>query len=408
MKIAIVGAGIAGPTLAYWLWRYGHEPTLIEKSPHLRTGGYVVDFWGGGYAVAERMGPTAELHAAGYGVREVRLVDRHARKVGGFSADVFQRNLDGRFATVPRGDLAAMIYRSIDNHAETLFGESVSAVEQHESGVHVTLERGGSREFDLLVGAGGIHSPVRDLVFGPQSKWETDLGYRVAAFEAEGYEPRDELVYLAYTMPGRMAARFSMRGDKTMFLFVFTTDHANDADPQDMSQAKATLHQVFGSAGWECPEILRRLDRASEVYFDRASQIVMDRWSDGRVALIGDAASAVSLLAGEGTGLAMVQAYTLAGELNRAGADHQDAFRRYEGRLRPIVEARQRSARAFAKTFAPKTLLGLWTRNQASKLLNIPWLADWAVRSEFRDDIAVPEFAAPTAMRPENGFSSTG
>ncbi|OBH56501.1 hypothetical protein A5685_07825 [Mycobacterium colombiense] len=393
MKIGIVGAGIAGPTLTYWLSRYGHEPTLIEKAPRLRTGGYVVDFWGGGYAVAERMGLTAELHATGYAVREVRLVDRNSRRVGGFSAEPFRRNVDGRFVTVPRGDLSAMIYRSIDSRAETLFGETVSAIEQRDAGVRVTLEGGGSRHFDLLIGAGGIHSPVRDLVFGPQSRFETDLGYRVAAFEAEGYRPRDELVYLAYTLPGRMVARFAMRDEKTMFLFVFTADHMSGPEPQGVSQAKATLHQVFGNAGWECPEILRQLDGASDVYFDRTSQIVMDHWSDGRVALIGDAAAAVSLLAGEGTGLAMVQAYTLAGELNRAGADHQDAFRRYERQLRPVVEARQRSARAFATMFTPKTALGLWTRNQASKLLNIPRLADRVVRSEFRDDIALPEYA---------------
>lgn len=394
MKIAIAGAGIAGPTLAYWLTRYGHEATLIEKAPRLRTGGYVVDFWGGGYTVAERMGLTEELHATGYAVREVRLVDRHSRRTGGFFAEAFQRNLDGRFVTVPRGDLAAMIYHSIDDQAETLFAESVSAVTQDDSGVQVTLQSGASRGFDLLVGAGGIHSPVRDLVFGPQARFEKDLGYRVAAFETEGYRPRDELVYLAYTMPGRMVARFAMHGDKTMFLFIFRRDHMSGPDPRDALQVQATLQQVFGDAGWECPAILRRLDGASEVYFDRVSQIVMDRWSDGRVALIGDAAGAVSLLAGEGTGLAMVEAYILAGELSRAGVDHADALRRYERRLRPIVEARQRSARGFAAMFAPKTALGLWIRNRASKLLNIEPLADRIVRSEFRDDIALPEYVA--------------
>ncbi|OBF59331.1 hypothetical protein A5787_21855 [Mycobacterium sp. 852002-50816_SCH5313054-b] len=394
MKIAIVGAGIAGPTLAYWLWRYGHEPTLIEKSPRLRTGGYVVDFWGGGYTVAERMGLAPELHAAGYEVQELRLVDRNSRKVGGFSTELFRRNLDGRFATLPRGDLAAMIYRSIDDHVETLFGESVSAIAQDNAGVRVTFEHGQSRPFDLVVGAGGIHSPVRGLVFGPESNFEVDLGYRVAAFGVEGYQPRDELVYLAYTTPGRMLARFAMRGEKTLFLSVFTADHMSGPDPQDLSEVRTTLSQVFGDAGWECPEILRELDGAPEVYFDRVSQIVMDRWSQGRVALIGDAAAAVSLLAGEGTGLAMVQAYVLAGELGRAGADHREAFRRYERRLRPIVEARQRSARAFASMFAPKTTLGLWTRNQASKLMDIPWLAGPVIRREFRDDIALPEYVA--------------
>ncbi|SPM29181.1 FAD-binding domain [Mycobacterium terramassiliense] len=394
MKIAIVGAGIAGPTLGYWLWRYGHEPTLIEKAPRLRTGGYVVDFWGGGYTVAERMGLTSQLHAAGYAVQELRLVDRDSRKVGGFSAELFRRNLDGRFVTIPRSDLAAMIHRSIDDHVETLFGESVSAITQDDAGVRVTFERAQSRPFDLVVGADGIHSPVRGLVFGPESTFEADLGYRVAAFEAEGYRPRDECVYLAYTTPGRMLARFAMRGEKTLFLFVFTADHLSGPDPQDLSEVRTTLKEVFGDAGWECPEILRALDGAPEVYFDRVSQIVMDRWSQGRVALVGDAAAAVSLLAGEGTGLAMVQAYVLAGELSRAGADHPEAFRRYERRLRPIVEARQRSARAFASMFAPKTALGLWTRNTASRLLDIPKVADWVIGREFGDDIALPEYAA--------------
>lgn len=398
MKIAVAGAGIAGPTLAYWLSHYGHEPTLIEKSPRLRTGGYAVDFWGGGYAVAERMGLTADLHAAGYAAQEVRLVDRNSRRLGGFSAELFRRLADGRFVTIPRGALAAMIYHSIDQRVETLFGEHISAIVHDDAGVRVTLDRGGPREFDLLIGADGIHSPVRDLVFGPESRFSVDLGYRVAAFEAEGYRPRDELVYLAYTMPGRMVARFAMRDDKTMFLFVFTSDDLSDPDPNDVSQIKAVLQQVFGEKGWECREILRRLDDSSDVYFDRVSQIVMDRWSDGRVALIGDAAAAVSLLAGEGAGLAMVQAYTLAGELNRGGVGHQDAFRRYESRLRPIVETRQRSARGFATIFAPKTALGVWTRNQASRLLNVPRLAEWVLRREFHDDIALPEYApSPSA-----------
>lgn len=390
----MVGAGIAGPTLAYWLWRYGHEPTLIEKAPRLRTGGYIVDFWGGGYAVAERMGLTAELHATGYAVQELRLVDRKSRKVGGFSAELFRRNVDGGFVTVPRGDLAAMIYRSIDDRVETIFGETVSVITQDDSGVRVTLERGQSRQFDLLVGAGGIHSPVRSLVFGPESRFEIDLGYRVAAFEAMGYQPRDDLVYLAYTTPGRMISRFAMRGDRTLFLLVFTTDHMSGADPQNASEVNATLRQVFGNAGWECPQILQKLDGASDVYFDRASQVAMDHWSDGRVALIGDAAAAVSLLAGEGAGLAMVEAYILAGELNRTGADYPEAFRRYESHLRPIIEARQRSARKFGAMFAPKTSPGLWTRNQASKLLNIPYLSDWVVRRGFRDEVALPDYVA--------------
>ena len=393
MKIAINGAGIAGPALAYWLWRYGHHPVLIEKSLRLRTGGYVIDFWGGGYKIAERMGLTGEMHAAGYEVDEVRLLDEHGRRVGGFSADIFRRNLDGQFISLPRGELATMIYRSIQRQVETVFGEQISSIEQHDSGVDIEFEHGQPRRFDLLIGADGIHSPVRGLVFGAEQKFEKSLGYRVAAFEADRYRPRDDLVYVAYTVPGRMVSRFALRDDRTLFLFVFVDDHMTCPDPQDLDETKMVLRDVFSELGWECPQILHEVQRAYDIYFDRVSQIITDRWSYGRVALIGDAAGAVSFLAGEGAGLAMVEAYVLAGELATAGNDHREAFRRYERQLRPLVEARQRAARTFASAFVPKTTRGLWARNQATKLLDVPPLADWVIRREFSDDIELPHYA---------------
>jgi 2-polyprenyl-6-methoxyphenol hydroxylase-like FAD-dependent oxidoreductase len=396
VKVAISGAGIAGPTLAYWLWRAGYAPTLVEKAPRLRTGGYIIDFWGAGYAIAERMGLTPAVQAAGYAVQELRLVDQQGGKVGGFAVDGFRRNLNGRFTSLPRGDLAALIYGTIDGKVETLFDDSITEVEQHDDGVQVAFEQASSRWFDLLIGAGGIHSSVRRLVFGPDSRFKTDLGYRVAAFEAEGYRPRDELVYVAFTQPGRMVARFAMRNDRTLFLLVHSVEHQNGPDPDDLGEAKTLLRQVFGASGWECPAILAELDRADEVYFDRVSQIAMDGWSAGRVALIGDAACCVSLLGGEGTGLAMLEAYVLASQLSSAGADYRHAFQSYEYTLRSLIKHKQRSARRFASVFAPKTLFGLWTRNQASKLLNIPALADWVIRREFSDDTGLLDDTAAT------------
>lgn len=186
MKVAISGAGIAGPTLAYWLRRAGYTPTLVERAPRLRTGGYLIDFWGAGYAIAEGMGLTRAVQAAGYAVQEVRLVDRRGDKLGGFAVDAFRRNLNGRFTSLPRGDLAALIYGTIDGNVETVFNDSITGIEQHDDGVRVAFEHASPCRFDLVIGAGGIHSPVRGLVFGPDSQFETDLGYRVAAFEAEG------------------------------------------------------------------------------------------------------------------------------------------------------------------------------------------------------------------------------
>ena len=142
-------------------------------------------------------------------------------------------------------------------------------------------------------------------------------------------------------------------------------------------ERKAVLHQVFADAGWECPQILHAMDQINDLYYDRVSQIRMDGWSEGRVMLIGDAAACVSLLAGEGAGLAMTEAYVLAGELNRAGHDYQAAYRRYEQLMRPFVEGKQKLARYFASALVPKTWAGVWLRNQATKLMAFPALAHY-------------------------------
>ncbi len=392
MKIAINGAGVAGPTLAYWLHKTGHEPTLIEKSPHFRAGGYIIDFWGVGYTVAERMGILPEVREKGYSVQEVRFVDSEGRKVGGFSADVLGRMTNERFTSLPRGDLAETIYDRIKERAETLFGNSICALEEHKDGVRAGLEKGGARDFDLVIGADGLHSAVRELVFGPESAFEKYLGYRVAAFEVEGYRPRDELVYVNYAVPGKQVSRFAMRGERTLFLFVFTAEQTGGHDPHGPAETKALLRRLFGDAGWECPQILEAMEHVDDIYFDRVSQIRMDQWSKGRVMLIGDAACAVSLLAGEGTGLGMTEAYVLAGELSRAGGDYAAAFRSHEQKLRPFIEGKQKSAANFASSFAPQSAWGVWLRNHVANLLTIPPLADFLIGRDLRDDFELPDY----------------
>ncbi|HZZ77065.1 MAG TPA: FAD-binding domain [Gemmataceae bacterium] len=390
MRIAISGAGIAGPTLAFWLLRNGHEITLIEKAPHFRAGGYVIDFWGVGYTIAERMGILPQVHEAGYSIREVRFLDRHGNRASGFEADVFRRMTEGRFTSLPRGDLASIIYRAIEGRIESLFGNTITGIEECADDVLVTLEHETPRSFDLVVGADGQHSGVRRLVFGPESAYEKPLGYHVAAFRIEGYRPRDESIYISHAQPGRQVARVSLRNDQTMFLFVFANEHMPPKpEPGDLAERKAILHRVFDDTGWECPQILQAMDRVDEIYFDRVSQIVMPAWSKGRVVLVGDAAACASLLAGEGSSLAMAEAYVLAGELQRAGNDHCEAFRQYEQRLRLFIEGKQKSARKFAGSFIPKTRLGVWFRNQVMKLLAIRPIANFFI-GDLRDDFDLP------------------
>ena len=392
MKIAICGAGVAGPTLAYWLLRRGHAPTLIESAPELRTGGYMIDFWGVGYDVAERMGILPAVHAAGYELQDVRWVDRRGRTAGSISAKTMARELGGRFTSLPRGDLAALVYRSVEGRAETLFGTTITALREHDEGVSVTLDSGAEREFEIVIGADGLHSTVRKLVFGPEDAFERHIGYYVAAFDADGYRPRDELAYVSYGDPGRQISRFAQRGDRTMFLLVFAAERLPGAEPRSIAERKRTLGEVFANARWEWPTILKALEAAGDVYFDRVSQIQMTAWTKGRVALVGDAAACVSLVAGEGTGLGMTEAYVLAGEIALAGGDYRTAFAAYEARLRPFVEGKQKAARDFASTFTPRTALGVWLRNQATKLMVIPGMADFMVGAQMRDDFKLPDY----------------
>ncbi|HEY7120254.1 MAG TPA: FAD-binding domain [Tepidisphaeraceae bacterium] len=392
MRVAINGAGIAGTCLTHWLQRGGHEVVLIEKAPGFRTGGYGVDFWGVGYTVAERMGILPEVREHGYAIRELRIVDHRGRKVGGFSTEILHQSMKGRFTSVPRGDLAAAIYRTIEGRVEVLFGNSISAIDERASGVLVSFEHGAAREFDLVIGADGLHSTVRQLAFGPEHQFERQLGYRVAAFEVEGYRPRDEEVFVTYSTPGRQVARGAVRGDRTMFSLLFACEKRSGPEPVDAGERKAVLRQVFADAGWECPRILRAMEQVNDVYYDRVSQIRMDRWSKGRVMLIGDAAACVSLLAGEGAGMAMAEAYVLAGELSRAGEDYEAAYRRYEQMLRPFVEAKQKSVRYFASAFLPTTRVGVWIRNQVTKLMGIPALFHYFFVRQLRDEFDLPTY----------------
>ncbi|HZD31146.1 MAG TPA: FAD-binding domain [Candidatus Angelobacter sp.] len=394
MKILIVGAGIAGPTLAYWLGRYGFEATVVEQAGGLRAGGYLIDFWGAGYDIADRMGALPEIMRDGYRVQRLRVVNQDGKRTAGFPVDAFTRVTGGRYITVARTDLAAAIFARLGDGVERIFGDSVTQIERTSRGVEVKFEHEAAREFDLVVGADGLHSRVRELVYGPQNQFEQYLGYKVAAFEAEGYQPRDELTYVMYTEVGQQIGRFSQRDNRTLFLFTFS-----DPDPSvpgKVQDQKAALRKRYAGSGWECPKILDALDACGELYFDRVSQIRMPAepgsWSRDRVTLVGDAAWCVSLLAGQGSALAMIGAYILAGELHRAQGDHGAAFARYQELFGPFVLMKQQAALRFAGAFAPKSRTSLFLRNQVLNLLTIPWIADWAFGRDFVDRIALQNY----------------
>ncbi len=398
-SVLISGAGVAGPALAFWLNAAGFKTTIVERAPDLRDGGYVIDFWGIGYDIAERMGLADDLGRVGYRMRELRIVDARGERVAGFGTRVFHELTGGRFITLARGDLSRLLFEAVSGETEVLFDEEIVGLDERTDCIRVRLSRSGLRSFDLIVGADGLHSNVRKLVFGPQQQFEKDLGYAVAAFEAQGYRPRDEDAYVTYSEPGRMVGRVALRDDRTLILFVFARNQEASPATLDPAAQRAILHQRFSADGWECGQILERLDRTQDLYFDRVAQIKMPAWSRGRVALIGDAAFCVSLMAGQGSALSMAAAYVLAGELAKAGGRHDEAFANYEALLRAFIATKQKSAERFSAAFAPKSRIGLIFRNQVIRACAIPGLARFALSRDIRDTLQLPEYRWPALAR---------
>jgi 2-polyprenyl-6-methoxyphenol hydroxylase-like FAD-dependent oxidoreductase len=402
--VLISGVGIAGPALAFWLKAGGFEPTLIERAPALRTGGYVIDFWGLGYDIAERMGLCGDINRIGYHVREMRIVDDLGKAIAGFGTKVFNELTDGRYVTLARTDLSRLLFEKVNGTTEVIFENEIVGLHEEADGVEVQLKHSGERRFDLVIGADGLHSDVRRLAFGPQHQFEKQLGYVVAAFEVRGYRPHDEDVYVMYGQPGRMTGRFALQENRTLFLFVFAT-HSGSL-PATVNLQKAMLRKKYGDGKWECPRILGELDRIDELYFDRVSQIRMESWSCGRIALVGDAAFCVSLVAGQGAALAMTAAYVLAGELAKAGERHDAAFKRYEQLLRPYVEIKQRGAERFATAFAPRTRWGLLFRNRVVRAFTIPGVAKFTFGRDIIDSLQLPDYRWPALHHGEMARSS--
>jgi 2-polyprenyl-6-methoxyphenol hydroxylase-like FAD-dependent oxidoreductase len=390
--VLVSGAGIAGPTIAYWLLRRGFTPVLIERAPRFREGGYMIDFWGVGFDVAERMGLIPALRRAGYLIDRIKFVAKDGRQRSGLGGNAFQRTLGDRFLSIQRGDLAHAIYHMIENDVEAIFGDSIAAIRQNQDCVKVTFEHGRPRAFDLVIGADGLHSAVRTALFGPLEKFEHYLGYYAASFLTSDYPWRDEHTYMSYAAPGRQISRYALREDRTAFFFVFASQEKLTSPAHDLSTQKQILRQTFGREPWiEWPEIVRRLDACNDLYFDAVSQVTLPCWSQGRAALIGDAAYCPSLLAGEGTAFAMAGAYILVGELDRAGGDYAHAFAAYERSFRPFIERKQKSARAFASSFTPKSRFGLFVRDQVLRLSAIPAVADWLMRRYVADGFLLPD-----------------
>ncbi|MEU0282518.1 FAD-dependent monooxygenase [Streptomyces sp. NPDC006195] len=362
--ILISGASIAGPALAYWLHRYGFEVTVVEKAGAIRGGGYPIDIRGTALDVVTRMGLLPRLRAAHVDSREITFVGADGGPVGSVRPEAITGGVEGRDLEVRRGDLADALHDTVRQDVEFLFGDSIATLHDHDGGVDVTFRGGARRTFGLVIGADGLHSHTRRLAFGPEEDYHRYLGYCFAGFTMPNHLGLSREAMM-WNVPGRAAALYAVGAGEQVHAFLNFVRPEPPVDAfRDPDAQRELVAAVFADAGWEIPRMVAALRTADDLFFDTISQIRMPRWSTGRVALAGDAAHAPSFLSGQGSSIALVGAYVLAGEL-ASHDSHIAAYAAYEDRTREFVKLNQDLATAGGAGVLPRTADELALRNRA-------------------------------------------
>lgn len=356
MRILISGASIAGPVLAYWLTRRGLDVTVVERAPALRkTGGHAVDLFRPAMEISERMGvlPRIEDHATGTTVLNVY------RPWAAGPARIDYLKLIGavsdRHVEIMRDDLSEIYYDASRHDAEYVFGDQITAITDDGD---VSFEHGAARSFDLVVGADGLHSGVRRIVFGEDVP-ERFLGGYLSVVSVPKSLAREGSMD-GYFEPDRVAMVYTADHlDDARAVFMFRPRGPLDYDHRDVDRQKAALREAFSGMPAQVNRWLDEVASTPTFYFDAITQLELAGWSRGRVTLVGDAGYCPGPAVGGSTSLAVYGAYVLAGEIAEAGGDHAAAFARYERTMMPSVVGSRALARVNAKTIVPGSRWGV-------------------------------------------------
>jgi 2-polyprenyl-6-methoxyphenol hydroxylase-like FAD-dependent oxidoreductase len=368
VTVLISGLGIGGPALAYWLARRGHRPILVERTQGLRTGGHAVDIRGTALEVVERMNLAAEVREA-----RTQLMTLSAVRPGGGTYDVALRPLremrGDPDVEIMRDDLVRILYGAVADDAEISFGDSVRALHPDGERVGVEFEQGPPREVDLVVGADGHHSNVRELAFGPEKRFTRQLGAYLSIFTVDNLLALSDQAML-YNEPGRGVGVFTVRGNERAKAVLMFRSAPLQVDFRDQSAQQALLRDRYAGMGWQTECLVGAMSDAYDFYFDEMSQVVMPSWSSGRIALLGDAAFGPSPMTGQGTSLALIGAYLLADRVAQV-ADMNSALRLWENGFRRCVEENQRLATHGMATLLPASRAAIFARNQTMRMIPV-------------------------------------
>ena len=379
MKVVVCGAGITGLALAGRMAAEGWETVVVEQAPCARPQGYMIDFFGPGFDAAEAIGLLPRIRELGYHVREAAYLDARGRRRASLSYERMAGALGGRLVSIMRPDLERVLRERLPAGVDLRFGRRLTGIRNGADGVRAILDGGAELSADLLVGADGIHSTVRRLVFGEEQRYLRYLGFHTAAFTF-----REPMVHADVTSQGyrfcltdTLGRQMGMYGLRDGRIAVFAVHLAPwPALPDD---PQAALRAEYGQLGWAIPVALARCPPASEIYYDQVAQVEIPRWSEGRVVLAGDACHAVSLLAGQGASLGIAGACLLARHLSRS-ASIGAALASYERLWRPVITDKQRTGRKLAPWFVPQARPRLWARRGALKVASLPVCSRYAAQ----------------------------
>jgi 2-polyprenyl-6-methoxyphenol hydroxylase-like FAD-dependent oxidoreductase len=379
--VLISGAGIAGPALAYWLKQYGFHPTVIERVSKPHEGGYIFHLHGkNGIEVLKRTGVWEKILEKRRVDKETLFVDESDAIVAKIETPSATGTVEpsGAQYTLKRADVARVLYDHTKDDVEYLFGDSITDIGEDASGVTVSFEKGGDQRFDLVIGADGLHSQVRAIAFGEEARFRHYLGYYVTGYTMQNY-PLDYGVDLVYLSPGKLVTLVGLENNAAIAILIFRQPQELMYDFRDTEAQKKLLREAFAGEKWKIPELLARMEEVPDFFFDSVSQIRMDTWHKGRIALIGDAGYCPTLLSGFGAQLGLSGAYILAGELMAAAGDYQKAFEAYEHELRPYVAQKQANP-SHSASFIPGSAFRLRVNHLLLRLASMPFVSTLLIR----------------------------
>ncbi len=371
----IVGAGVAGLSAAWWLDKAGWRSVIIERAQSLRENGYMLGLSGLGFETAGRMGLHERLQAASYTIDENVYKDSKGKELLRLRYRDFIRDLP--FLAIRRNDLVRALSEVLPDTASILFGETIADIENSDAGVCATLASGEKISADLLIGADGFRSAMRQKIFGPDDTCLAPLGYYFAVYDV-GTPRNFDSDFLSYAEPGHLAEYYALHDGRLAAMHVW----------RDQKTRLKKMEDRFGLLGEVSrnshPEVRALLEDArsngASPLIDSLTMIDLPCWSKGRVLLLGDAAHCLTLVSGQGAGMALASAEIL-GQALQADNNVAEALVQHEARLRPIIARLQARSRKMASVFIPRSAFAFHLRNFIMRNMPRAWLGRYFTSS---------------------------